>query len=99
MLFDPEQWFAVVTGNAVKSTGVRKDNVLKRVCSRDSEQRTCGRWRNQPAVIVDDGRVRWTVTFSDKVAHDGRKKIAYIVEGERYADEPIVGRSRFWAST
>jgi hypothetical protein len=96
MFFDPDQWFAVVTGNAVKSTGVRKDEVLKRVCARNSEQRTCGSWGSQPAVIVDDGRVRWTVTFSEKVAHDGRKKVAYIVEGDRYAEEPIMRRSRFW---
>ena len=45
----------------------------------------------QPTTLEDDGYVRWTVTRTDKISPDGRKKMAYVVGWARYKDESTIG--------
>lgn len=87
MFFDPERWYLVVTKRAVRLSQVAKDNVLKRICGSYRGQTNSLRWHSQPAVIVDDGRVEWMVTLSEKMAPDGKKRMAFVVDATRYKEE------------
>jgi hypothetical protein len=98
MIFDPDEWYVIATHEAVQAGRVQKPELLSRVCSNKTRQREADNWREQKAVFVDDGSVEWLVTFSNKLAPDGIKRIAFVVGANRYAPDKSERNSRFWGA-
>lgn len=89
MVFNPDEHYAVVTKQATRFTGVGERSVLNRVIACHEDQEQCDDWNGQPTTIIDDGRVEWTVTISDRMAPDGVKRMAFIIDGNRYDADPV----------
>jgi len=85
MLFNPKTHFLVVRHSVVRLAGVEKDDIINRICANCAQQSECENWERQPASIVDDGQVRWTVTLAAKFAHDGFKLMAFVVDADPHA--------------
>lgn len=88
-MIDPNIYYLVVRVEAAHSSGLTDADIRKRLCSGQTRgSHTDDFIPGQHTTIEDDGRVRWKVTRTDRKAPDGKKKMAFAVAAERYADEP-----------
>ncbi len=87
-MIDPNGYYIVVCRRAIEATGVDREEIQRRICSGKIDViKTEDYIRFQPTYLVNDGRCHWKVTLSDKVAPDGFKRLAYVVEGERHRED------------
>lgn len=101
IFFDYRDYFLVVRKEATAAAGIDKRAAVRRICecvrARTPQQRIPGGWKSpgflaQPAVTVDDGCVKWTITFTKRIGDDGRL-IAFLVGADRHRpDTPDMPR-------
>lgn len=87
-MIDPERYYIIVNQSAVFGTGLREHEIRNRLCAIKAQgEITKDFIPGQATTIEDDGRVKWTVTRSHKLAPDGVKTIAFVVASQRYRQE------------
>ena len=87
-MIDTSKWFVIVRKNATRSVDIGVREVTSRILKHTTMSLGCPPLGSQPCTIEYDGEIFWRVTYSERIAPDGEKRIAYVLGGIPRVDVP-----------
>ncbi len=88
-MINPDEFFFAVHRSVTEKTGLKEAVIRGRLCRGTVTSRRVRDYRpGQSTTVEDDGTHRWTVARTPLLAPDKRKRMAYVVKGHRYREDP-----------